>query len=228
MQTQKIKFTALPVVSGFLLLFLSFCLFSCKKDRISANGKQTTEIRTLSTFTHVHTSGSTPVFITYGNEYKVEIKGSENLVSRYKSTVSGSELSLGYEQLSLGKDDLKVYVTLPLLQKITLSGSAKMEVNGSFPDQSDFFADISGSGNIQLLGAMKSELTKINVSGTGNALFKNLISRTAELNISGNGDIRNSVDYELKGTISGHGNIYFTGNPTLQLAVSGTGKVLKD
>lgn len=221
MNLKKINFLLLPFL---LCLFL----FSCKKERINANGNKITDVRHPGTFHHVHTSGSTPVFISYGTDYKVELKGSENLIGRYKTTVSGDELALGYEHLQLGNDDLKIYVTLPLLEKITLSGSAKFEINGTFPQQTSFSADISGSGNIELLGVMKADNTKINISGSGDAVFKNLVSKNAVLSISGNGDIRNSVTENLKAGISGSGNIYYTGNPVIDSGISGTGRVIKN
>jgi len=212
----------------FLLLTLQTGMFlSCKKDQINADGDQTSEVRKPGNFKQVYTSGSTPIFISYGSEYKIELKGSKNLIARYKTTISGDELALGYEHLELGKDDLKIYVTLPLLEKISLSGSTTIEIHGNFPDQATLLTDISGSGDIELLGTMKTENSKINISGSGDARFKNMISKNAVLSVSGSGDIWNSVTANLKAGISGSGNIYYTGEPVVDSGISGTGRVIK-
>ncbi|HKG06396.1 MAG TPA: head GIN domain-containing protein [Pedobacter sp.] len=208
-------------------LICGSALLGCKKETIDANGGQVTETRSPGHFTHVHTSGTSPVFITYGSEYKVELRGSENLIAKFRTTVSGDELAVGYQYLQPGKDDIRVYVTLPKLRKVSLSGSATMELDGSFPYLPSFAADISGSGKIKLKGDMEAGETRINLSGSGNALLDNFRSENAELNISGTGDIRTGITEKLKAIISGSGSIYYSGNPILETSISGTGQVIK-
>ena len=67
-------------IAGFILCCM--VLFSCRKEWVNANGQQTAEVRVPGEFTHIHTSGGTPVFIRYAAECKVEIKGSSNLIAR--------------------------------------------------------------------------------------------------------------------------------------------------
>ncbi|RZM30600.1 MAG: hypothetical protein EOO88_00105 [Pedobacter sp.] len=213
-----------------LLLLLTIFQFtlSCKKESIDANGDRITVNRTPGIFHHIHTSGSTPITISYGSVYQVEIKGSSNLVSKYQSTISGEELNLGYEFIRLGKDDLSVHVTLPVFNKLTLSGSAKIQITGAFPEQAKFVSDISGSGQIEVLGSMRAVETRINMSGSGEALFKKLTSQNAFLNISGSGDIENTVTDALTASISGSGNIRYSGNAVVTKSISGSGRVFKE
>jgi len=199
----------------------------CKKDTINANGRLVSQTRTPGNFTQIHTSGGFPVFIAYGEEYKVELKGSENLIAKFKTTINGDELAIGYEHMELGKDDIRVYVSLPKLRKVSLSGSATMELQGSFNYLPSFEADISGSGQIKLNGDMEAGETRINISGSGDALLDPLRSENAQLNISGSGDIRIGLTEKLKATISGSGSIYYNGNPILETSITGTGKVIK-
>ncbi len=215
------------IVTPLLALPLLFLFPSCEKERIDADGRQVTEVRKQVPFTHVHTSGSTPVFITYGTEYKVELEGSANLVSRYQAVVSGNEISLGYGDFRLGRDDLEIHVTLPLLAKVSLSGSAKIEIDGIFPNQSSLHADVSGSGAIELTGKMVVDRVNVNISGKGDVRFGNLSGRNAFLNISGNGNIINGVTDNLQAVISGSGNVYYTGNPHVEARLSGTGRVIR-
>jgi hypothetical protein len=220
MNSTRNKYLLMALLSGMLAL-------GCKKDTINANGRQVTQIRTPGNFTHIHTSGGSPVFITYGGEYKVELKGSENLIAKFKTTINGDELAVGYGHLELGKDDILVYITLPKLRKVSLSGSATIQLQGSFAYLPSFAADISGSGEIKLNGDMEAGETSINVSGSGDALLDPLRSENAQLNISGSGDIRTGITEKLKATISGSGSIYYSGNAILETFITGSGKVIK-
>lgn len=219
MKTQK-NILLLFVLSGIVAM-------SCKKEAIDANGQQLTETRYPGNFTHIHTSGGSPVWIAYGEEYKVEVKGSSNLVPRFNTTVSGSELNVGYEHMKLGKDDIRVYITLPKIRKVSLSGNARLILDGTFPYLPTFSADISGSGEIKLAGDMEAGQTTVNLSGSGDALLEKLRSENAELNISGSGDIRVGFSEKLKATISGSGSVYYSGSPLLETSISGTGRIIK-
>lgn len=207
---------------------ICFSFFSCEKPKLNGNGNVVIETRNLTAFKRIYTSGSTPIFVSYGSEYSVRLEGSANLIDRYQTIVSDNELSLGYEFTRLGNDDVKIYVTLPSLEEITLSGSAKIEVIGTFSPQEYFSADISGTGDIELLGNMASEQTKVNISGAGDALLGALKSKNAVLVVSGKGNVKNSVTGHLKAVISGSGNIFYIGSPTIEYSISGSGKLMKN
>jgi hypothetical protein len=222
MRNKYFMFVMLQLIAGLLIV-------ACKKDRISADGNQRAEVRQPGNFKSIRTSGATPVFVTYGTDYKVELKGSENLISHYKTIVTADELVLQYdEDFQLGKDDLNVYVTLPTLNKFALSGSAKVAITGNFPDQQSFSADVSGSGDIRMSGTLKTELASVTVTGSGNGSFKNIVAKNAIATVTGSGNIRLSVTEKLKGNITGSGNIYYSGSPIIESAISGSGKIAKD
>ncbi|MBC7914812.1 MAG: DUF2807 domain-containing protein, partial [Pyrinomonadaceae bacterium] len=131
-----------------IILCLGILLSACYKDRITADGNIKSEIRNLATFTEVHSSGSNKVHISYGTEYKIEVRGSGNLVSVFKTRVYNNKLSLGYERINVNHDDIEVFVTMPLLTELSLSGSGKADISGSFPDQENFNLRISGSADV--------------------------------------------------------------------------------
>ena len=213
---------AIFTVATIFLLFIS-----CKKDRLTANGDMKTETRTPGTFTGIRGSGANAIHISYGSEYKVELKGSSNLIPYFKTNVVNNKLVLDYGNASVWCDDLEVFVTLPMLKSINLSGSSKVEVKGSFPLVNFFSVDISGSGEVKVADLMATEELDVTISGSGNVDVQKMASKRADASISGSGDVRLKVEELLNATISGSGKVYYTGSPVVESRISGSGKLIK-
>lgn len=210
-----------------LLATIAIFLSSCKKDFLSANGNMTTETRNPGIFTKLHTSGSTPVHVVYGNEYKVEVRGSTNLIPYFKTSVSNGKLEVGYERASVRQDDVEVMVTMPTIALISLSGSSKVDLNGNFP-QIDFLdVDISGSAEVMMKSNAAANQVAVAISGSGLVNLEKLLAKNAEVEISGSGDARIAVQDRLKASMSGSGNVYYTGSPLVDSRSSGSGKLIK-
>lgn len=212
-----------------LLFFtcISILLISCSKDKLTASGDKTSETRFPGAFTGITTSGSTPVQISYGTELKVEVKGSNNLIPYFKSKIINGTLYLGYENASVQHDDIEVNLTLPIIKKIALSGSGKIELNGNFKPVDELKISISGSGNILARDVFETEETTVNISGSGKADILKIVSNEAEVDISGSGNASLNILKKLKARISGSGKIYYSGSPEVDADVSGSGKVIK-
>ena len=186
-----------------------------------------TEVRTPGTFTGVHSSGANPITITYGTEYKVEIKGSGNLIPRYKTNIFNGTLNLGYEHVRIGKDDIEVFVTMPAINNASMSGSGKLSINGIFPAQNQFRLTISGSSDTKVNGSIPTDEVSVNISGSGDADLQNVQAKNGDVRISGSGDVKLSVQNSLKARISGSGKVFYTGNATVDSEISGSGTVVK-
>lgn len=210
-----------------IVALISILSISCTKERISADGNIMTETRNPGTFTGVHSSGSNPITITYGTEYKVEIKGSGNLIPRYKTQIFNGTLNLGYEFVRVGKDDIEVFVTMPALNHASMSGSGKLNINGIFPAQTQFRLTISGSSDTKVNGSIPADDVNVNISGSGDADLQNVQAKNGDVRISGSGDVRLSVQNSLKARISGSGKVFYTGNATVDSEISGSGTVVK-
>lgn len=213
-------------ITSFLII-VTLLLASCSKDRITADGNVISEIRNPAPFKKIHTSGSNDISITYGNEYKVELRGSANLISRYKTTVRSNTLDLGYEHVKVGRDDIRIFVTLPSLSGISLSGSGNINIYGNFPDTELFNLRVSGSAKTVVHDTFNADEVVANISGSGNADLKKISGKQSHVTISGSGDVWVSTLQHLKVNISGSGKVFYTGNPTVDADISGSGKVLK-
>lgn len=200
---------------------------SCTKERLEANGNKITELRTPGTFDGVSSSGSNRVYINQGTEFRVELRGSSNLIGSFETKVRENTLELGYRNASVSDDDIEVFITMPELEFLALTGSGEMSIRGEFPAQDKFNLRISGSGDIVLHDELQAKNADIDLSGSGKAGLENLQAENADIDISGSGDVRLSVSAHLRSRISGSGQVFYRGNPQLDSKVTGSGKVVK-
>lgn len=215
----------MKVLISFTLISILF--IGCSKDRLTASGDKTTETRFPGEFTGLNASGSNPVHITYGTAFKIELKGSGNLLPYFKTKIMSSTLYLGYEKASVQQDDVEVFITLPVIKKLAISGKSTVDIEGSFAATDYFRLSISGTGHAIVKDAFESDEVLIDISGSGKADLQKISSKKAEVNISGKGDAIVKVQDKLKARISGSGKIYYTGDPEVDAELSGSGKVIK-
>lgn len=212
------------IIFGLLIILF---LASCTKDRITADGNITSETRNPGTFTKVYTSGANNVHIIYGNEYKVELKGSGNLLPYFKTNVVNGKLHLSYENVNVKHNDIEIFVTMPTVKNVALSGSGTVDIIGNFSTIDFLSFEISGSGDIIAKSNLLVDEMDINISGSGKADAEKIASNYADVTISGSGDAKVGVRSKLIASISGSGKIYYSGNAVVESHISGSGKVIK-
>src|SRR6476469_497303 len=129
-------------LSHVLVLAVIF-LSSCLKERIEGNGHIVSEVRSLSNFTGVENHGSKHIHIAYGADYKVELRGSSNLISIYETEIMNGTLYPHFRNVNVRHDDIEVYITMPAIKRVRLSGSGNISIHGNFPAQDYFEGRIS-------------------------------------------------------------------------------------
>ncbi|NQX38531.1 Putative auto-transporter adhesin, head GIN domain [Pedobacter steynii] len=209
------------------IMFISIVLMSCTKEKLTASGDKITETRTPGNFNGVNISGSKTIYVNYGTEYKVEIKGSKNLIPFFKTSIINDVLYLSYEKVNVLHDDLEVLVTLPQIKNAALSGSGKILISGDFRLTDKLKTSASGSGEIRVDTPFEVNDLLVNISGSGKINLEKIVAKDADVDISGSGDARISITEELKARISGSGKLYYTGNPEIDSKISGSGKLIK-
>ncbi|WP_343533406.1 head GIN domain-containing protein [Pedobacter sp.] len=215
------------VIAIVLGLVVVIHFSACKKDRLTGNGNIISETRNLGQFTGISSSGATPVEVKYGTEFGVVVKGSSNIVPRYTTRIVNNVLHIGFERVNINRDDIEVTLTMPTLNRIDLSGSTKVEIEGNFPLIANLNVSISGSGKVEADNAMQIDNVKVDISGSGMVDFEEVMSKTADADISGSGSLKLQVQDRIKAKISGSGKIYYKGNPVVQQDISGSGKLIK-
>lgn len=214
---------------------------------VSASGLaygQSKETRNVKDFTKVGFGVSGTLYINIGSEFKVLIEGEKRDIDQIITEVSGGKLIIKKDNWRFNMNEkVTVYVTMPELKGLGVSGSGRAEVKdliktsdldlnvsgsgklyASEISVSALDCSISGSGDIIIEGGTAAE-AEVSVSGSGNYLAESLKIDDAEVHISGSGNCTCDVSGSLKASVSGSGNVTYGGSPKVDARVSGSGKV---
>lgn len=236
--------TLLTVLAIGLLIFSS-----CERSTIciKGNDKSTSKTIEMDAFNGVELAGSFNVEITEGDNYSLKITGDENIIDKLENNITNGICKLELQKGCYKNFKLKVDVTVPKLEYITLSGSGNMVVN-NFDNQTNLTSRIDGSGNITLnkfeetknmifeidgsgnIKANKTILTnnlEASISGSGNFDGYSISANYVSANISGSGDIKTTAHTELDAVIDGSGTIRYKGYPTVYQKITGSGRIVE-
>jgi hypothetical protein len=180
---------------------------NCTKEliRFEGEGSITTEKLQIDDFTSIHIEGVDDVIITYGTEQEVTVTGHPNIIGRIKTNVSNKTWNIELEEGNYGNYELTYYLTLPLIENITSSGT----------------------GDVVVTDFISQENLSIKFIGTGNFHGFPMTVKNCNVDISGTGDCEVSVETRLDATIIGNGNVYYKGNPSINTNISGSGSVIQ-
>jgi hypothetical protein len=227
-------------------IFLSLLLFALSvATGFSGNSEIVKETRNLSGFTRVNFGVSGDLFISIGTEFKVVLEGEKSLLEEIETEVSGSKLVIKKESwYSHGNEKVTVYITMPELTGLGVSGSGKAEIKDAVKAEDlDFSVSgsgkiitsdlaigklnvgISGSGDVIVGGSGEADNADVSISGSGNYSGETLKIGRADLSISGSGSCLCNVVDNLDASVSGSGNITYIGSPKIDARVSGSGRV---
>lgn len=207
---------------------------------------QTRETRDVNEFTGIAFGVAGDLILEQGSTFSVVLEGDEDFLEEIETIVKGNKLVIRHDNwFSFGNKKVTVYVTMPEIVSLSVSGSGKMiaegplraagldmSVSGSGDiELKDLNAEsidcsISGSGSIELNGG--AEDGELSISGSGNYDGQTFQLNTLEVSISGSGTCRAAVEEELEARVSGSGDVYYSGNPQVDARVSGSGKVRKN
>ncbi|MBC7850230.1 MAG: DUF2807 domain-containing protein, partial [Chitinophagaceae bacterium] len=108
----------------------------------------------------------------------------------------------------------------PIALRVSGAGEIKMDLSAPRVD-----ADLSGAGNVSINGETKE--FNLGLSGAGEAKCYNLKSETTRVDISGAGTAEVFASVALTGSISGAGTINYKGGGSSNVSTSGAASVNK-
>jgi len=210
-------------------------------NRGDLTGETITQKRSLDGFTGISLSGNATLTVTQGDSFSVAVTTDSGLQDHVDTAVRGSTLEIDQNYSIAGRSpSVTVAVTLPRLDTVDLSGSASTTIDGTSGESlhvsssgaSDIHIDaavntlavvVSGSGAIDLAGTARS--VELTISGSGLVTGAALKATTADVSVSGWGNVTLSVEKTLDASLSGSGNITYYGDPEVRSEVSGLGRV---
>jgi hypothetical protein len=196
-------------------------------EKIEGNGKLKKETRPASGYTAVSSAGFWDVMIAYGESNSITIEGDENLLPYIETKVEDGKLSIhtkkSYNLRS--KNKITVYVSLTRMTGISLSGSGDIIGQGRFRNDGETNFKISGSGSIDL-SFDKVGTAEVGISGSGNIRLKGSAnSVNAKISGSGNADCSELIADDATARVSGSGDVKLNANKSVDASISGSGNV---
>jgi len=243
MKTNKILF----VIILFLTVGFASCIrFDFDGNCIHGQGSIIERELTLDEFTKIENSSSINVVVAQGPVQKVLAVGNANIIDHLNTTVTNQRWEINLDNGCFSIFDLTVYVTVPEIESIKVSGSGKVVLE-DFNQEMNPTITLTGSGNFRMNEFETANELNVSVSGSGSffadrnvACFKKLTVRTSgsggfngfeietedcKATTSGSGSIRVSVNENLEATISGSGDIVYKGTPRLSSNDNGSGNL---
>ena len=165
------------------------------------------------------------IYLTQGPTTSVRLEGESNVLKYIETRVEGGKLIVGtLHDINLTTShDLNVYVTLPKLTDVTLSGSGSATLDVDAPSVE---STLNGSGKVTLQGQTKD--LKVQIAGSADFFGSDLKSENAKVTIMGSGNAHVFSSVKLDVTIGGSGDVTYGGNPALSSNVYGSGSLKKE
>lgn len=184
------------------------------------------------------------LYIKIGSDFQVVLEGNQDYIDDIDTEVRNGKLYIKRDNYNIFRNErANIYVTLPKLSSLSISGSGKAEVDGLLK-AGLFDLSVSGSGEVRIpeisVDQMKCSISgsgdiyvtkgeigtaNLSISGSGNYSGENTVIGIFDAGISGSGSCKCSVKDELKARISGSGSVYYKGTPKIDVRSSGSGKV---
>jgi Putative auto-transporter adhesin, head GIN domain len=236
------------------LLAISVLITSCDGwgifdggNGITGKGAIERTTRDVKDFKSIDLANSANVFIKQGTTFKVEIETHKNIADVVETIVESGESILQNKKgiWNLHYDKLNVYIEMPSVEGITISGSGDIKVETALSSEL-INLHISGSGNISAEQGLSSKAVKVLLSGSGDIQAKGVTtsevsakisgsggldfsgtSDKADYIISGSGDIeaKNLKSKAVKALVSGSGGISCHADESLDAEVTGSGNI---
>jgi hypothetical protein len=211
------------------------------------------ETREVASFNEVTLAGSATVILVQGSPQKVVVDAESEDLSHLETAVSGDKLRIGTKRESgmnwsnyRFKGPVTVYVTVPTINALTVSGSGRMKADGGVKAK-DLNLTVSGSGRMELAQVQAAQLETtisgsgdisinggtvprqaVSISGSGGVQAPKLRTENCNVRISGSGNCRVNATETLQASIAGSGNVYVTGGAKVSSSTAGSGRVRQE
>jgi len=227
-------------------LFYSLIIIGIAMASYAASGQSTDrETRNLKGFTKVNFGIAGDLKIKIGPEFSVVLEGEKSDLEEVVTELSGDRLLIKQESWRFDfRGKVSVYITMPEITGLGVSGSGKAEIVDNITDTDNLNLSVSGSGKLMTAGLVVDALD-CSISGSGNIVVGSGSADRADISISGSGGYSGQefeIDHldigvsgsgncickagdSLEASISGSGDVTYYGDPKIDARVSGSGHV---
>ena len=231
-----------------IFTILSITLFTAAAIKVSAQ-ESSVQNRQVSGFSAIASSGPFNVHVKLDGTESVKVDADSNVINDIETVVEDNTLKIRFKDRDHRRYEhnvhkAEVYVSAKSLNALVNSGSGSTNVEGvinadnfkvvlsgsgnikTSVKSGDLNATISGSGSIKLNGSTGG--AKITISGSGQVEAKGLKTESADVVITGSGNVYVIAEKSVSAHITGSGNVEYSGNASVVNARTiGSGRVNK-
>ena len=198
-------------------------------EEYTEEGLDHTEVREVGHFRAVASSLPANVYYVHADKQEVRVESTEELAPKVLTTVEDEILTLKLEPGRYPKLILRVVVSSPDIEKLSVSGSGNLIHEGVLRTSGSLALKVSGSGDIRT-GEIKSRDFTAQCSGSGSIRVGELACDDFDGKVSGSGSLNmGSISCEgFEVSVGGSGDIFINDLTTRESAsvrVSGSGNV---
>lgn len=219
----KFKFLPSFLPSFLLTIGIVIALSGCGQmiTGIPGSGIIKTESREIRSFDAIEFAGAATLMISIGDETSLTITGDDNLLEFVDTEVDNQVLKIAFSQSIAPSKSMQFVITTPDLDRLKIAGACKATV----ADLSSDSFELAASGAVNVTCSGVTEAMKVAISGAGSVDGRQLVAKTANVNISGSGSVDLHAVDELTVKISGAGQVRYIGEPKITKNISGMGSI---
>jgi Putative auto-transporter adhesin, head GIN domain len=184
-------------------------------------GPTTSQNRDVEEFTRLSAQDEVDVELRAGEPRRLTVWAGEKVIDDVRTEVRGGTLHVGYDGPGIREGRLRVEVSAPTVEALSVTGSADVRVVGLDTDALD--VRVSGAGDVAADG--RARRLTLDISGAGDADLAELATDDARVELSGSGDAEVRASGLLDAEVRGAGDLAYRGDPRLREQVSGDGEI---
>lgn len=244
MRLGKIFKKVAPVFAAVALAGLS----ACDGVNVQVNGEEGVPLAELDTSgdapESVVLAGPDDLVITTGEEFSIEVDGSQEAQDRMRFSLEDGTFAVMREEGSWSDNDkATVTITMPPPNSIVIAGSGSLTTD-AVSNEADITIAGSGSASATGIAADQLEVTiagagtftasgtvgslDLNVLGSGSANMADLTADNADVTVAGSGSAEFASDGEVDAQIMGSGSVRVSGSATCTVDSMGSGTLVCD
>ncbi|MBA2703217.1 MAG: DUF2807 domain-containing protein [Blastocatellia bacterium] len=210
----------------YLLLALLSLVAGCHlqmHDEIKGSGVRLKQKREVASFNSIATEGAFDIDVVCQKPQSVEVEGDDNLLPLITTEVSDNVLHIRSNRSFSVNDPVRVTISLPELEGISVSGAGKFDIVGIKNEK--FEIDANGATTIKVAGETK--VIDIDSNGAGKIDAHKLRAARGVVQAKGVARVDVNVAEQLDVTVSGPSHVTYHGDPVLNKTIHGPGSVEK-
>ena len=197
------------------------------QDDASDKGKRVTETVSVKPFEKISVAGSFDVHYVQGETTSVKVEGPVKYLRQTVIANDGKTLRIKTKRgVWRSMEDVNVYVTSPDLTHVSMAGSGEFDAEGMV-DTDNLTLELAGSGEIDFKQLVCDNLN-IQVAGSGDVDVESVDVNKADMQIAGSGDIKVHfvrADF-VSAQVAGSGDIRLSGKAKqVDKKVAGSGDI---